>query len=206
MQQIVFGVYSEGRTDDRFLPVLLQRVLTRIASAESVRPLDILAPLVLPRRSGDFIDQMRMVEQENIGLPLIFVHRDADHRSTNRVLTRFWLPWLETCSNPDQWIPVIPVRMTESWMLADLAALQRTFLVSGETLRAMEGVRASESLPDPKDVLRQIVRAGSTRRSGGFEELLAQRINLAELDRLGSFRELVSAVRRWFVKRRDIES
>lgn len=189
MQQILFGVYAEGPTDYRYYPTLLRRYIIHLCLKNGIDT-EIMQPLRIERRSGSFVEQMSEVEVEFRGLQHIFVHNDADGRTTDSVVENKWQPWMERCEQPEKWIPVIPVRMLESWLLADREALASTFIISSAKITEILGHSNPEQIPDPKAKLGEIIRAGKQRRTTGYEENLAQRSRFSELEKLSSFQEL----------------
>ena len=188
-RQILFGVYTEGPTDDRYYPTLLNRYVQHLC-LESKVDADVMQPLPIPRSSGAFIEQMQKIEMRFEGLQHIFVHSDADGRTTDRVIESKWRPWLERCKYPERWISVIPVKMLESWLLADKKALETTFIISLTEITEILGDANPEQISDPKAKLNEIIRAGKRKRTTGYEENLAQRSRFSELEKLSSFQDL----------------
>ena len=188
-QQILFGVYAEGPTDYRYYPSLLRRYIVHLCLENGVDA-EIMQPHLIPRSKGTFIEQMEWVETNFEGLQYIFVHNDADGRKADKVIENKWHPWMEKCEEPGKWIPVIPVKMLESWLLADRGALESTFIISPIRIAEILGNSNPERIPDPKAKLGEIIRAGKQRRTTGYEENLAQRSRFSELEKLPSFLNL----------------
>ena len=189
MRQILFGVYAEGQTDYRYFPTLLRRYVVQLCSENGVVA-GVMEPLSIRRLDGTFIEQMGKVEMEFSGLQYIFVHNDADSRTTENVIQNKWQPWMKRCEQPEKWIPVIPVKMLESWLLADREALASTFIIGSAKLTEILGDSNPEQISDPKAKLGEVIRAGKQRRTTGYEENLAQRSRFLELEKLSSFRDL----------------
>ncbi len=191
MRQILFGVYTEGPTDDRYYPTLLRRYVTQLCLEKGLSP-EIMQPHSIPRSKGTFIEQMQKIEADFKGLQYIFVHSDADGRTTDKVIESKWQPWIERCEHPEKWIPVFPIKMLESWLLADREALRTTFIISPAAIAEILGSVNPEQIPDPKAKLGEIIREGKQRRTTGYEENLAQRSRFSELEKLSSFQDLRS--------------
>lgn len=195
MKQIIFGVYAEGPTDYRFFLTLIERYLIHFCYANRV-DIDILPAIPIRDKEefpSDFIGKLKRIEQDNVessGLPYVFVHNDADARSLDQVLEHKWRPWLSECANEKNWLAIIPIRMTESWMLADVEALESTFIISIESIRGIIGNGNPENISDPKEKLAEILRRGKQKRTTNFEENLAKRIRLDLLEQLPSFQFL----------------
>ena len=91
---------------------------------------------------------------------LIFVHRDAErepsesrideiHRSINLVSSDLFTRPLVIC--------VVPVRMTEAWLLFDEAKIRRAAgNPAGRSKLLLPPISKVESLPDPKGILREL--------------------------------------------------
>jgi hypothetical protein len=82
---------------------------------------------------------------------ILFVHRDAEGQDPaqrrDEIATAL-------TTNPITWVPVIPVRMTEAWLLAD----QRAIRMAAGNPRGTEplglpDLNRLEDLPDPKLIL-----------------------------------------------------
>ena len=197
MKQFVFGLYTEGPTDMRYFRVLLQRYLEQFLSANDVYS-EIFDPIECRKQKGDFIDQMRLLAQEYSGLTAIFVHIDADDPSLDTVMDTRWNSWMGT--GPEgKWIPVIPIKMLESWMLADREALAKTLIASVADIDdELKGFQP-ESVPDPKAMLSKIANRGEKRSKLGFEEPRAKQTDFAKLRRLPSFQAFEAVVRRTLI-------
>ena len=197
-RQLLCGFYGEGTTDTRYFPIL-QRYVDKVCRKKGIDA-DIFEVLAnVPKVTGQsFIEEMREVEKAFASLELIFVHLDADSRSSQQVLTNKWQPWLETCNDPRIWLPIIPVKMLESWLLADKMALEETFIITSQDLDVCLSNMHPERLPAPKDTLRDIQKRGKQKRTRGFERLLAQRTRFTELEKLISFREFAKQIEDYF--------
>jgi hypothetical protein len=94
---------------------------------------------------------------------VLFVHRDAEGQPAN--LRR------EEIANalrraPVKHIPVVPVRMTEAWLLADETAIRSAAgnPDGGEDL-GLPDILKLEDLPDPKKVLHEALTTASGRNA-----------------------------------------
>ncbi|SBT45107.1 hypothetical protein [Micromonospora auratinigra] len=99
---------------------------------------------------------------------LIVVHRDADNAG-HAARRQEIVTAVSSLKVPSALIPVIPVRMTEAWLLLDEAAIR---LVAGNPKGRMNLTLPKrhevESLADPKNVLRTclLTASGETGRRG----------------------------------------
>lgn len=127
---------------------------------------------------------------------VLFVHRDAE--TTPWAARRAEVPVRASV------VPVIPVRMTEAWLLVDEHALRRAAgNPNGTEPFDLPHPRTLESLADPKAGLRTCLERASGlkgRRLGQFDRVAARR-RVAEdieddsaLRALPAYRELESAI------------
>ena len=199
-QQLVLALYAEGRTDERFLPIVIQRTAERLILQKSSRNVDVLEPSVLDGEIDEKYDKRteRVLEaaRRAKGYHALIVHADADAPTPKQALQNRILPGMQAARNRNDTcpllVPLVPVRMTEAWMLSDPDALKR---VVGTNLKPEElGLPASphqvESVKDPKDLLEQVVqnawRSRRRRRRLKIGELYEPLAYLISLDRLRS--------------------
>jgi len=93
---------------------------------------------------------------------ILFVHRDAErdpyqHR-VNEINN-------EIDGLPDVMVPVVPVRMQESWLLFNESAIREAAgNPNGKTRLTLPSLNRLEALPDPKDRLHELLREASEHR------------------------------------------
>ena len=138
---------------------------------------------------------------------LLFVHRDAEGAAiADRELEIRQAA--ATLQQAPQTVHVIPVRMTESWLLTDASAIRAAAGNStGEMALGLPAITRIETLPDPKSVLfAALVKAkdlGARRRANIRPEALRHRVaelidDYAALRQLASFQHLELQVRTYF--------
>ncbi len=146
------------------------QVLSRIIAwaVRQVAPSAAIAPIVFRRRSpisrplSELVTELQAEYRPN----LLFVHRDAEKQSLQ---TRV----LEIPSDGPV-VPVIPVRMTEAWLLIDANAIRKAAgNPNGKVHLDLPPIGRLEQLPDPKKTLKELLEIAS--------ELSGRR--LAQLDR-----------------------
>ena len=95
---------------------------------------------------------------------LLFVHRDAEAEppaSRREEIGRAVIGAFEVRRSP-AWVPVIPVRMSEAWLLFDETAIRRAAgNPSGRAVLHLPSLARCEDVPDPKDLLSDILREAS---------------------------------------------
>lgn len=149
-----------------------------------------------------------------VGGPInvIVVHRDADNAGRHARQQEIEAAVRSVGMNADL-VPVIPVRMTEAWLLLDEAAIRQVAgNPRGRMNLSLPKFHEVESIADPKDLLRTCLLTAADER-GRRREAVAKRFNqhrrqlLERLDptgpivRLESWNRLVSdiedAVKGW---------
>jgi hypothetical protein len=205
MRYLSLALYAEGPTDDRFLSPLLQRLCIDIclSSPASVEVNEVF-PLDTPPGEMKSTREDRIVEaakKHQGGWNILFIHSDGanDPGSAARQQIEPALARLrETGLGNRRGVPVVPVRETESWLLAD-----------GDTLREIFGTRLSnselglpanpawvESIGDPKRTIEEVFAktgpTGKRARAGAkaWFHQIGERIDLDQLRQVRSFRAL----------------
>lgn len=183
---------SDGTSD-----VPLGAHVASLARAHDIE-LDVVAPELErldppPGRSvHDRLDRILRIDSE---FQVLVIHRDAEavdraerEREIQAGMTECGIGWPV--------VPVIPIRMTEAWLLLDEAAIREVAgRPRGSTSLALPSPRRAEDVPDPKAILEQALRdaSGCTgRRLAKFSrDFPSHRRQLLErLDRNGPVRNL----------------
>jgi hypothetical protein len=215
MNMLVLALYVEGNADERFLPIVVQRTAQELLLHEGRMVVDVLPPYVVvpDEPQPDRATAILAVARQTAGYHALIIHADADHPSPERALGERIQPGLARITAAcqagesvcDIAVPLVPVQMTEAWMLADAEALRvviGTRLVSqqfGLPARA----RDLESDPDPKQTLHEVVSralADRPRRRrrldrSDLDEPLARQISLARLAEIPSYQQFVANLR-----------
>jgi hypothetical protein len=187
MRQIIYGLYSEGPSDNRYFSAFLPRYVAFLLHGHQIEA-ELFDPIKLDKNPGNtFLDEMRRLQCNHGGLSALFVPMDADSRTIENVLDNKWRPWLQ--ENPlGTWIPIIPIKMLESWLLANKEALAKTLILQPRQIDAYLDSTNPEAITEPKQRLNQLVKLGKLKATLGFEEALAKRANISVLETLPSFR------------------
>ena len=137
---------------------------------------------------------------------VLFIHRDAEKASpakrVQEIANALNQVFARSIRKPS--VCVVPVRMTEAWLLFNENAIRRAAgNPSGRGPLHLPDLRTLESLPDPKEVLRNLIRQATglgARRQEAFpisQSILqiAQYIDdFSPLRSLNAFRQLESDV------------
>lgn len=204
MIQLVIGLNTEGPTDVRFLTDIIKRTFDEIAF-ECPKDIEILDIQYIAVKKDGFVPMIMEASKkgvEDFGISILCVHRDADDKKVDDVMTYSFRPLLENLEDKDEAvyckiiIPVIPVRMMEAWMLADTQLLKDFIDASKMSDHDLGIERNPESYADSKAVIEEAIRkasVGKTKRKReivGIAELYEQigkNVRLESLRRLPSF-------------------
>lgn len=142
---------------------------------------------------------------------LLFIHRDAENHSRQMRLKEVQSA-VQGCSQSSSglgtnFIPVIPIRMTEAWLMISEPALRAAAMNRNGTIPlVMPPIEKLEHLPDPKQILHELLRKASEKRGRRLKEFnpgqvvhqIPQEItDFSALRQLLSFRDLEADLRSW---------
>jgi hypothetical protein len=187
-RQLTYEVVADGGTDRVLVPVIEWAIHRLDPQVELLEP-------VFRKRRGPVGPFLREHRSEAM---LLFVHRDAESLSVEQRLAEF-------DSAPAAVVPVIPVRMTEAWLLISARAIAEA-ADRPDTEVAVPAVGDLASLADPKRELEQLLLAAaghpSGRRGKKFRaSLVSRRVNVATLiedyaplESIAAFRSFQSAL------------
>jgi hypothetical protein len=146
-KDFLFALLADGTSDRVLIPVIRW----------CIRQLDPDVVLLPPHFKHRGSDDIREAVDRLIATyrpSLVFVHRDAerlDHSSRKREI-----PTMAGV------VPVVPVRMTEAWLLTDEQAIRRASgNPNGRVPLDVPPLARLESLPDPKLELHRLLRVAS---------------------------------------------
>lgn len=156
---------SEGPTDDRFLPNVINRAIEDLCARQFADSVEVADAIVI-RSSGGPAPVSEVVAElrRNSGsYNMVIFHHDS---GTNRDrVEREWIRPMRSAwaasGLQDPLVFVVPVRETEAWALADSDAIRRVYGVgwSNDRLGVPDHARDVRSIADPKKVLASIGRA-----------------------------------------------
>ncbi len=208
MSDVVTIAYlGEGLTDQRFLGVLIERTFRAIVAEASVDLL-VVDPCFAGKSS---LKHLENCLADIIGFTVICIHADADKVSSNRAMQERVQPLIDIILSRDTnqpIVPIIPIRMTEAWMLADQEAFKNE-LVTDKSYSELGIKTAVESIANPKAAIETAIRIidkelpakqrGQTEIGNLYEEL-ANTISLTELQRLPSYQQFQGAARQALIQ------
>ncbi|WP_396151336.1 DUF4276 family protein [Flavobacterium sp.] len=202
---ILSGLYTEGNTDVRFLSSVVERTLFEIAyycTGDIETKLEILEFSKTGLSFNDQVLEASKLGHEKYGILLLFIHTDSDDENDIQVFQSKISPALDLLSqqNKDKYcknlVAIVPIQMTESWMIADRELLKDEIGINKTD--AELGIHLNpESIKNPKFLIEDIIRLSKEdltkrRRNKGLEisdlyQIIGQKIELSQLDNIPSY-------------------
>ena len=204
MEELRYTLVSDGSSDKALMPILTWLLRQYVPHLPIQSRWANLRRLLRPPR------ELHERIQESIHLypcDLLFVHRDAETASLEDRLNEIKEAVLNSSveNETSTVVCVVPVRMTEAWLLFDISAIkQAAGNPNGTVPLNLPALSSIESLPNPKRILHDILREAtelSTRRKKRFDTNRAvQRIpdfieEFSPLRRLSAFITLEEEVK-----------
>lgn len=162
-KRINFALLGDGPTDAALMPVL-HWALRRSPSVHTILGHFANEAYLPPAANGlgpRIMEVLRLFQCN-----LLFVHRDGEKQGRDARLTEISaaLETLPTFQRPAT-VPVIPIRMTEAWLLFSETAIRHAAgNPNGIAALALPGVSFVEQRPDPKKILHDALIAASERK------------------------------------------
>lgn len=168
-RQISFCIVADGGTDRVLVPII-QWALHRLDP-----DVEILEPM-FSKRQGTLQEFFHSYQSEAM---LVFVHRDAESATLDQRLSEF------TGIERSDVVPVVPVRMSEAWILFDGTAIARAADRPSVHI-TVPRVAQLENMLNPKERLEQLLleAAGppTGRRLKDFKRsIVDRRVSVASL-------------------------
>ena len=205
MRHLSAALYCEGTTDAQFLRPLLLRLCEEKAALarETVEVADVM--VLADQHEDRHLPRSERIERAANAADgawlVLFIHADADGRDGRAAKVERVQPAVERLQGrlgpTRQAVAVVPIRMTEAWVLADLDAF-RSSIGTTRDARALGLVdvlaHGPDHVPDPKALLRAAITATRPRSRGvhlgAYLGLIAEATSLDQLRRLEAFRQL----------------
>jgi len=178
MKTLRFTLVAEGTSDRVLIPILRWMLLRHHSSFEWIGQLAELHELPKPPST---LPQKIATATHLFPADVIFIHRDADRESPLDRRQEIASAMRSLPEPPARhWVPVIPVRMTEAWLLVSETALRgASGNPNGRNPLQLPSMRDLEKIPDPKEVLRELLieasgLSGRRRKQINFPALRAR--------------------------------
>lgn len=202
---ILTGLFTEGTTDNRFLESVVKRTLEEVAF-DCTGDIDVELEIIkIDKKDLSFSDQVLEASKsafEKFSILLLFVHTDSDDINDELIFASKIVPAQKTLSEQDsnsyckEMIAIVPIRMTEAWMIADTELLKSEIGI--DKTDAELGIHLNpEKLNNPKNIIEEIIRLSKEdltkrRRNNGLNisdlyQIMGQKVELSELEKLPSY-------------------
>ena len=160
MNAIAFTLLTDGSSDRCLLPLLTWLIETcypEIAASGKWADLSILR-----EKPKGLIERIQRAV-EFYPCDVLFVHRDAEWETRETRVEE--ISSAARDAGQDQLVCVVPVRMTEAWLLMDEHAIRLAAgNPNGKTPLGLPRPTELENIRDPKDLLYRALRTASSRR------------------------------------------
>jgi hypothetical protein len=151
---------ADGRSDACLL-VLLRWLVGGVARDVQIE--SVFADLGVVREPPKTLDARIRKAVELYPCDLLFVHRDAESLPAEDRITEIRRA-VDAAATGGRWVPVVPVRMTEAWLLVDERAIRLAAAnPSGTVPLNLPPLSRLENLPSPKLALRGALEVASGR-------------------------------------------
>ncbi|MGL3000252.1 hypothetical protein [Flavobacterium sp. RSSB_23] len=201
---ILAGLFTEGTTDVRFLSSVVERTLIDVVF-ECAGEFETKVEVITINKSGlNFNQQIIEASRfafDKFGVVFLFVHTDSDASTDELIFRTKIVPAQESLLLQDDMhckhiVAIVPIQMTESWMLADKNLLKEEIGI--EKTDAELGIHLNpEVITNPKSLIENIIRLSKEdlpkrRRNRGLNisdlyQIIGQKIEISELEKLPSY-------------------
>jgi hypothetical protein len=214
MSRLLFaGLFVEGTTDVQFLQPIIAKTLQKVAF-ECKGNIEIELRNIDVKKTGlSFVEQVKEASRKGIeefGIMLLCVHTDSDSAKD----THIWKSKIEPAKDALQeldadeyckiMVALVPIQMTEAWMLADINLLKEQI---GTNQKDSElGLHKNpEEITNPKQLIQDIIRqpeAQKTKRRRRKEldiselyQIMGESIEIEHLEKLSAYKRFEEEVR-----------
>lgn len=202
--QLFVGYTFEGTTDKSFFKSIIERTISDILCCYGNKDVEI--KLIPFNKDGDkFVEQsINSIKKGFIenSTDIFFIHSDADDSTNSVVMNSKFNPLFEKITEFDELkecaiVPIIPIYMTESWMLADFDLFKKE-IITNKTKSQLNLSGNSEQFSNPKLRIVEALRVTNNelpkkRRKdlsiSDLYQIIGQKIEIRKLLTLESYKE-----------------
>jgi hypothetical protein len=162
MKSLIYGLVADGLSDRCLMPIVEWVLGQSIAFQRHSPQLRIAGEFIDPsefRPPAKTTEARVAMALKHCRCDILFVHRDAEKESLESRTAEIRAAASQHASSL---VPIVPVRMTEAWLLFDEQAIRRASdNPNGTVPLNLPNLSKVEFLPDPKTVLREAMEAAS---------------------------------------------
>ena len=202
---LLTGLFTEGTTDIRFLESVVKTTLENLAF-ECSGYIETELEIIKIEKTGLSFNQQVLKAAEkaknDFEILILFIHTDSDNKDDSIVFNTKIIPATALINHQEddkvckKIVALVPIQMTESWMLADKELLKNEIGIEGSDLDL--GLhRNPEEIANPKALIENIIRISKDnqvkrKRNKGLTIsdlylIIGQKIELTELEKLPSY-------------------
>lgn len=202
---LLTGLFTEGTTDIRFLESVVKTTLENLA-IECSGYIETELEIIKIEKTGLSFNQQVLKAAEkaknDFEILILFIHTDSDNRDDSNVFNNKIIPAQELIKQQEEdtvckkIVAIIPIQMTESWMLVDKELLKNEIGIEGSDSEL--GIhRHPEEISDPKAVIENIIRISKEnqvkrKRNKGLTiadlyQIIGQKTDVSKLEKLDSY-------------------
>jgi hypothetical protein len=217
MTFILAGLFTEGRTDVRFLESIVKKTLDELAFDCKGQIETELKTIEIDKTDHHgFVEQVLEASRkgkEEYEITLICLHTDADEATHQKAFDTKITPAKNALNEKNEQkyckiaVPIVPIQMTEAWMLADKELL-KSEIGTNKSNSDLGIHREPETIADPKDTIKNAIRIAkenSTKRKrrkgldiSDLYQIIGQKLELSKLDGISSYQEFKNDLRNAF--------
>src|SRR5579872_581822 len=128
MSSLSLALYSEGSTDNRFLPPIIEKTSRYILDEHQQNHIAVSTPGLITVKGKNRTESIIRAAYEASGYDALIVHADADHPKSHKARAERFDPGfhqVQQATGPlcKCLIPIIPIQAIEAWMMADYELL-----------------------------------------------------------------------------------
>lgn len=180
---LTIGYITEGTTDVRFLEHIIERTFVE-AAMDCRGAIEVYPPEWIKPQARTFPDKVLEAAKaaEAQGLMVLCVHTDADDASDEKAISERIAPSFQKVLDAEELAicknlaAIVPVQMTEAWLLADEVALLRAMMATQPPPELGIG-NPPESYSDPKAKITEAIRLAHRNRPRRHR----QQVSIADL-------------------------
>jgi hypothetical protein len=160
MTTLRFTLVAEGSSDRVLIPILRWMLGSHHSDFQWIGQAANLQELPKPPRE---LGEKIAIASKLFPADVIFVHRDVDRESPSKRREEIAEALRLLPNSPARYcVPVIPVRMTEAWLLISESALRTASgNPNGQNSLNLPPLSKLESIPDPKKLLQDLLLEAS---------------------------------------------
>lgn len=210
MNILTIAYTGEGSTDERFFANIILRTFEDVL-IEANSFIDIYDPVFIRKIGDNSTDKIFDAAQKAADFHVLCVHADADFETDTRAFVeridpafqRILASETSVCKNL---VAIVPVQMTEAWILADTEVLVEE-IGTDKTITELDlpsKINQVERITDPKNTLTNAIKiafADYPKRRNKLEisdlyQPISQKIRIDKLMQLSSYQKFREAVKK----------